>query len=141
MSILPNTWFSKPKNDDKISVGTLGYINVRIRQRAYDLVIREFKRAGISQATLARRWGKAPEIVSRFLARPGNWELNTLSEALFAISGAILSFETIHVEENKISSVPPTPPKAAFPSPAQSNQNLTDAWQEQAPRVQIPVAA
>jgi hypothetical protein len=58
----------------------------------YDLVIREFKRSGITQSTLAHRWGKAPEVVSRFLARPANWEVNTWTEALFAISGAIPTF-------------------------------------------------
>ncbi len=92
------TWLTKPEGDSKISSGTFGYVNARIRQRAYDLVVREFKASGISQATLARRWGKAPEIVSRFLARPANWELNTLAEALFAIRGAVPSFSVDHVD-------------------------------------------
>jgi hypothetical protein len=104
------SWLSKPKNDDKVSEGTLGYITARIRQRAYNLVIREFKKSGITQATLARRWGKAPEVVSRFLARPGNWELDTFTEALFVINGAIPSFSTSHAEERIISvSTPPAP--------------------------------
>jgi hypothetical protein len=96
MSTSQNTWLSEPKGDEKISAGTFGYINARIRQRMYDLVIKEFKQSGITQATLARRWGKAPEIVSRFLARPANWELNTIAEVLFAISGRIFkpSLET-----------------------------------------------
>lgn len=95
---------------DKVSAGTLSYINARIRRRAYNLVVREFKRSGITQATLARRWGKSADQVSRFLARPGNWELNTLTEALFVISGAIPSFGVNHVNEQAILQSPP--PKA-----------------------------
>jgi hypothetical protein len=88
---------SKPAGDEKISAGTFGYINARIRQRAYDVVIREFKKSGINQATLARRWGKSADVVSRFLSRPGNWEINTWTEALFAISGAVPTFGVAHV--------------------------------------------
>jgi hypothetical protein len=105
-------WLSKPQGDEKISEGTLGYITARIRQRAYDLVVREFKKSGITQATLARRWGKAPEVVSRFLARPGNWELDTFTEALFVINGAIPSFSTTHAAEQIISASRPMPPRA-----------------------------
>lgn len=102
MSTSPTTWLSKPKDDKKISAGTFGYINARIRQRAYNLVVKEFKKSGISQATLARRWGKTPDIVSRLLARPGNWELNTFAEALFAINGAILSFGALYADEAEV---------------------------------------
>lgn len=88
-----STWLQKPEGDAKISEGTFGYITARIRQRAYDIVIREFKKSGLTQAQLCRRWGKTADQVSRFLSRPGNWELNTFAEALFAISGAVLRFE------------------------------------------------
>jgi len=115
MSTSRTAWLSKPKDDDKISIGTFGYINARIRQRAYDLIIREFKKSGITQATLARRWGKGQDHVSRFLARPGNWELNTLAEALFAINGAVPSFGANHVEEEAqpdwLRGLKPLPPK------------------------------
>ena len=107
MSTSPNTWLSKPTGDKKISLGVLGYLNARIRQRAYDVVIREFKKSGISQATLGRRWGKSADQVSRFLARPGNWELNTFTEALFAISGAVPSFSVGHVNEQMLQLAPP----------------------------------
>jgi transcriptional regulator with XRE-family HTH domain len=62
--------------------------------RAYTLVIKELKRSGITQAELARRLGKAPEIISRLLSRPTNLELKTLSELLFAISGSVLTLST-----------------------------------------------
>jgi hypothetical protein len=83
---------SKPTGSDKISVGTLGYVRARNRQRAYDLVVQELKKSGITQAELARRLGKGQDAVSRLLSRPGNWELDTLSDLLFAISGSVPRF-------------------------------------------------
>jgi hypothetical protein len=82
----------KPAGTNKISTGTLGYIRARHRQRAYDLLVKEFKKSGITQADLARRLDKPREVISRLLARPGNWESDTFSDMIFAISGAIVSF-------------------------------------------------
>jgi hypothetical protein len=76
-----------------VSAGTLGYIRARNRQRAYDLVIREFKKSGLTQVQLAARLGKSADIVCRLLSRPGNWELNTFSDLMFAISGSVPAFE------------------------------------------------
>src|ERR1700722_1630342 len=92
MSTSQTATLSEPTGTTKISEGTLGYIRARHRQRAYDMVIREFKKSGISQADLARRLDKPREIISRLLARPSNWESDTFSDILFAISGAIASF-------------------------------------------------
>jgi transcriptional regulator with XRE-family HTH domain len=94
MSTSRTTVLSKPEGSNKISLGTLGYIRARNRQRAYNLVIREFKKSGLTQADLARRLGKAAEVVSRLLSRPRNWELDTFSDLLFAISGAVPRFDT-----------------------------------------------
>jgi hypothetical protein len=92
MSTSRTSALSKPTGSDKISVGTLGYVRARNRQRAYDLVVRELKKSGITQAELARRLGKGQDAVSRLLSRPGNWELDTLSDLLFAISGSVPRF-------------------------------------------------
>jgi hypothetical protein len=89
MSILQTGGLLEPAGTDKISQGTLGYICTRNRQRQYDLVIREFKKSGLTQAVLARRLGKSPEVVNRLLARPGNWEADTFAELMFGISGAV----------------------------------------------------
>jgi hypothetical protein len=48
----------------------------------------EFTKSGLSQADLARRLGKGTDIVCRLLGGPGNWTLDTLSDLMFAISGA-----------------------------------------------------
>jgi hypothetical protein len=86
------TGLSEPEGDEKISAGTLAYISTRVQLWAYNLVVKEFKNSGITQAQLARRLGKGQDLVSRMLSRPGNWELKTFSEFLFAISGAVLKF-------------------------------------------------
>jgi hypothetical protein len=92
MSTSQTIGLSEPVGAAKIPAGTLGYICARNRQRQYDLVIGEFKKSGLTQAELARRLGKSPEVISRLLARPGNWESNTFSELLFAISGAVPAY-------------------------------------------------
>jgi len=92
MTTSPLTALFKPIGSGKISRGTLGYICTRARQRAYDLLVSEFKKSGISQTDLASRLGKAPELIDRWLNRPSNLELDTLSAALFAIDGGVLTF-------------------------------------------------
>jgi hypothetical protein len=82
------TTLSKPTDDERVPIGTLAYFQARNRARLYETVINEFERSNISQATLARRLGKRPEVVSRFLAAPGNWEIDSVSDYLFAMSGA-----------------------------------------------------
>ena len=85
-----------PTSTEKISMGTFAYVSARNRQSLYNLVIREFKKSGLSQVDLARRLGKTADVVCRFLGRPRNAELDTISEYLFAICGAALRFETHH---------------------------------------------
>jgi hypothetical protein len=92
MSTSQTTELCEPIGSIKISRGTLGYVCARHRQRQYDIVIREFKKGGLTQADLARRLGKSREVISRLLARPGNWESDTFSELLFGISGAIAAY-------------------------------------------------
>jgi hypothetical protein len=92
MSTSPFTGLPKPEGDQKVSSGTLAYVGARAQLRAYSLVIRELKDSGITQAQLAKRLGKAPEVISRMLSRPSNWEMKTFSQLLFAISGAVPAF-------------------------------------------------
>jgi hypothetical protein len=79
---------SNPSGDEPIPAGTLAYFQGRNRTRIYEAVLQEFLRSDISRATLARRMGKRAEQVSRLLGAPGNWTLDTVSDLLFAISGA-----------------------------------------------------
>jgi hypothetical protein len=79
---------SSPSGTERVPLGTLGYFQSRNRHNIYDLVLSEFAQSGLSQADIARRLGKRPEVVCRWLGGPGNWTLDTVSDLLFAISGA-----------------------------------------------------
>jgi hypothetical protein len=82
---------SKPVGDDPIPLGTLGYFRARTKQRMYNLVLREFKKSGVSKADLARRLRKTAAQMSRTFGGPGNWTLDTVSDLLFAIGGGELA--------------------------------------------------
>lgn len=88
MTTSPISSLSKPEDARRIEPWELAYFQARNRGRAHDLVLREFQKSGISQADLARRLNKRPEVISRLLGAPGNWGIDTISDLLFAISGA-----------------------------------------------------
>lgn len=96
MNTSPTTTRSETVKSERIPIGEFGYMRARNKHRLYSLVIEEFKKSRISQADLARRLGKGPDIVSRWLAAPGNWRLDTVSDLLFAISGAELNYGLIY---------------------------------------------
>ena len=92
MSTSQTSFLSKPMGDEKIPLGTFAYFRARNKRRAYDLVIKEFKKSGLSQADLARRLGKGTDRICKLLGGPGNWTLDTASDLLFAISGAEFAY-------------------------------------------------
>ena len=55
MSIFQTAFLSKPKDGERILPETLSYMRARAKRRAYDMVLREFKKSGIKKAELARR--------------------------------------------------------------------------------------
>jgi hypothetical protein len=93
MSTSRTSRLSKPEGDNPIPLGSLGYLRARTKQQMYNLVLKEFKRTGLTQATLARRLRKTPAQMCRVLGGPGNWTLDTVSDLLFAISGGELKSE------------------------------------------------
>jgi hypothetical protein len=78
-----------PTGAAKLSLSMLDYMRRFNRQRAYDLVRREFQRSGITEVELAARLGKPKDAVVRLLSSPKNWDLDTVSDMLYAISGAV----------------------------------------------------
>jgi len=80
-----------PTGAAKLSLGTLDYMRRLNRQRAYELVRREFQRSGITEAELAGRLGKSKDAVAGLLNGPEIWDLDTVSDLLYAISGAVHS--------------------------------------------------
>ena len=88
MTYSQTTTLCSPTGSQKVPVSTLSYFRSRNRHRLYSLVIDNFRRSDLTQADLARRLGKGPDVVCRWLASPSNWRLDTVSDLLFAISGA-----------------------------------------------------
>ena len=102
MSTSPTTMLSKPTGDEGVPKGTLGYFRARNRHRLYTLFVQEFKKSGLTQAQLSRRLGRKPEVVCRLLATPGNLRADTFSDLLFAISGAVPSYELTYPLEQPL---------------------------------------
>lgn len=76
-----------------LSLSIRTYFQERLRNRLYDLVIKEFEQyqeAGHNQVQLANRLGKRSEQISRWLSSPGNLTLDTVSDLLLGLSGAEL---------------------------------------------------
>jgi hypothetical protein len=93
MNTFPTTSaLSKPSGRDRLPAGVLEYLQTRNRMRAFTVVQREFERCGITQTDLAERMGKGPDRICRLLGAPGNWTLDTVSDLLFAMSGAALTY-------------------------------------------------
>ncbi len=93
MNTYPTTTLSKPSGSEPIPIGVFGYLRSRNKHRIYSLVMSEFQKSGLSHADLARRLGKKPDVVCRWLATPGNWQIDSVSDLVFAISGATVRYE------------------------------------------------
>lgn len=94
MSTSQTTRLSKPIEGERVAPETFGYLRARAKRKAYDLVMTEFAKSGISKAELARRLGKGADRVSRMLGGPGNWTIATMSDLMFAITGLVPAFGT-----------------------------------------------
>lgn len=93
MTISTTSDLYNPRDGERVPSTTLTYLRTRNKMKLFNLVVEEFERSGISQAELAARLGKGPDRISRLLGAPGNWEADTISDLLFAISGAVLKYE------------------------------------------------
>jgi transcriptional regulator with XRE-family HTH domain len=82
----------KPIVGERIPQATFSYFKTRNKLRLFDVVKKEFKKSGLSQAELAIRMGKGKDRICKLLAAPGNWTSDTASEILFAISGSELVY-------------------------------------------------
>ena len=78
-------------HEEKIAPQHIAYVCERVRNNFYDYVMHKFLEAestrGLTKAALARRLGKGADRISKALASPGNWTLDTATEFLVAICG------------------------------------------------------
>jgi hypothetical protein len=64
------------------------YFQTRLRNRIFDYILGLFVREqknGLTKAVLARRVGKPPEMINRWLGMPSNLTLDTVSDLLLGI--------------------------------------------------------
>jgi len=76
---------------DQIPLEKLAYFRERFRDRLYEAVVSEFLKreaSGLTKADVARRIGRRPEQITRWLGAPGNWTLETVSDLLLAITAS-----------------------------------------------------
>jgi hypothetical protein len=65
------------------------YFRARLRNTLFNFILRKFleqEKSGLTKATLARRIGSRPDVISRWLGAPGNLTLDTVSDLLLGIS-------------------------------------------------------
>lgn len=89
MTTSRTSFLSEILSGDPIPLGKLAYFQERFKNRLYDAVVSEFLRqereSGLTRAEIARRIGKKPEQLTRWLGAPGNWTLATVSDLLLAM--------------------------------------------------------
>jgi hypothetical protein len=104
----------------------------------------EFKSSGITQAHLARRLGKGQDVISRLLSRAQNWELDTFSELMFGIRGAVPKYTATYPLSNrgetdddqqisKPKSAPAPPPQPASVNNALQRKLFEEAFFDRSP--------
>jgi transcriptional regulator with XRE-family HTH domain len=65
------------------------YFQYRLRDRFFDFIRGRFEREetnGLTRAKLARRIGKSPEVISRWLNAPSNLTLDSISDLMIGIA-------------------------------------------------------
>lgn len=92
----PTSFLYELATGQPIPLSKRAYFGGRLRNRLYNFVLTKFleKEASgeLTKAELARRIGRRPEVITRLLASPGNWKLDTVSDLLLGISGEELGF-------------------------------------------------
>jgi Helix-turn-helix len=74
---------------EPISQSKLVYLQERLRGRFFDFLLGVFEDArknGLTQAKLARRIRKPPEVINRWFSAPSNLTLDSISDLLAGIS-------------------------------------------------------
>ena len=75
-------------NGPPIPEARRAYFRGRLRNRLFNFITKKFlaeQEKGLTKATLARRIGKTPDVVTRWLGAPSNLTLDTISDLLMGI--------------------------------------------------------
>ena len=72
----------------------LVYFRTRSRNRLFHFILSKFvaeQKKGLTKAALARRIGKSPEVINRWLGSPSNLRVDSISDLLIGISAEELA--------------------------------------------------
>lgn len=95
-SLLSEVGRRKSGDDAPIPEWMLEYARQLGQQEMHSLVLSEYRKSGITQATLAKRLGKdRADVICRNLKSPANWRSDTFVELLFAISGKLPHYAAV----------------------------------------------
>lgn len=79
-----------------IPVGKRAYFQERLRIRVFNFLLTKFLQAqarGLNKNVLAKRIGRPPEVVNRWLGAPSNLTLDTICDLLLGIAGEELELD------------------------------------------------
>jgi hypothetical protein len=79
------------------------YFQSRFRNRIFNFILGKFveeQKNGLTKAKLARRIGKTPDVINRWLGAPTNLTTDTMSDLLLGISGE--EFEAYSFDPNEL---------------------------------------
>jgi hypothetical protein len=80
------------------------YFQERFRGRVFDFLVGRFiheQRNGLTKAKLARRIGKSPEVVNRWLGAPSNLTSDSISDLLLGICGEEMVTDAVSLLNRK----------------------------------------
>jgi hypothetical protein len=112
---------SSETNGELIPKGKLAYYRGRFSHRIYDLVMDCFADSKVSKADLSRRLGRDAALINRWLAMPGNWESDTVSDLMLAI-GYEMHLSATRIGE-AAQQIPPQGPQLPTQAEALAAQN------------------
>ena len=111
---------------EQISEGTLAYFSERARLKIFNMVMSELKNKietdkHFTRTLLAKKIRKSPSRLTKMLASPGNWTIDTISELLLGICGAepVIEKAVIELQSRRNHTRPEwldSPPTPAQPS-------------------------
>lgn len=83
-----NALISNLTTEQQLSLGQKAYFRARLRNNIHEHILNVFctkAEQGVTKATLAKRLGKRPEQITRWLGAPGNLTIDTVSDLLLAM--------------------------------------------------------
>ncbi len=93
-------------NNDEIPLSRIAYFRERLRTRLHQLIIRKFETledsCAFNRARLARRIGREPAQVTRWLGASGNWTLDTVSDLLLGMGNELLIDASVLAAPSKV---------------------------------------